>query len=73
MAVDVVFFINCYIMFSDGEKWGREKKKIRWACKASKGLTSTISQFGGVWHVTLLPCLMVFPDEMGTMNHISNE
>lgn len=27
MAVGVNFFITYYILFSDGEKWGRKEKK----------------------------------------------
>ena len=56
------------------EKSGEErKKKPEWAGRAWKGLTSTTSQFGGVWHVTPLFYLTVFPIEMGTMSNISNE
>lgn len=73
MAVHVNFFTICYVLLSDGEKWGREEKKTGWAGRAWKGLTSTTRQFGGVWQVTPLPCLMVSPVEMGTMSHISNE
>lgn len=50
-------------------KVGQRGKKPGWAGRAWKDLTSITSQLGGVWHVTLLFHLMVFPVEMGTEPH----